>query len=77
MTRSALLLLTLSVPTAARALRTAPDGSAWMAIAVPAEPGKSGKRYFVVNQDETVYASETKLELDDSCAIPKGAKPLD
>lgn len=55
-------------------IRAAPDGSSWMAIAVPAEPGKTGKRYFVTNAEGKVFASPTKLELDDSCAIPKGAK---
>lgn len=48
----------------------------WMAIAVPVTPGKTGKRYFVVNHDHQVYASDTKLELNDACSIPKGLKQL-
>ena len=57
-------------------LRVSPDGSRWMAIAVPSVPGKTGKRYLVINQTGKVHASKTRLELDDRCDIPKGAKPV-
>jgi hypothetical protein len=57
---------------------TAHPTSAWAATASPAAPGKSGDRWFVVNQDGTVYYGiQGPLEVDPAtCAIPEGLQPV-
>ncbi|MBL4846784.1 MAG: hypothetical protein JKY65_14775 [Planctomycetes bacterium] len=51
-------------------LRRAASGLAWMAVAVPDDPGKTGRYFYVTNQDGVTFRSEKPIELDDSCKIP-------
>ena len=57
-------------------LRVSPDGQKWMAVAAPKEPGKTGKRYFAINQEGKVYASDEEIPLNDACSLPEGLKPV-
>lgn len=52
-------------------LRSSPDGSKWMAVAVPRELNKTGRYYFVINGDEKVFRSKKEIQLNDECTIPK------
>jgi hypothetical protein len=53
-------------------LRRSADGQAWMAVAVPDEPRKTGRYYFVTNETGATFRSKKAIELDDSCKIPEG-----
>lgn len=53
-------------------LRVSADGQKWLAVAAPKEPGKTGKRYFVTNQDGAVYSSDKEIPLNDECTLPEG-----
>lgn len=57
-------------------LRVSPDGQKWMAVAAPKEPGKTGKRYFAINQEGKVHASDEEIPLNDACTLPEGLKPV-
>ena len=57
-------------------LRVSPDGQKWMAVAAPKEPGKTGKRYFAINLEGGVYASDKEIPLGDECALPEGLTKL-
>ena len=54
---------------------TAHPASAWVATAVPLEPGKSGRRSFAINQEgDLYYSDEGPSEVDPaSCAMPASA----
>jgi hypothetical protein len=53
-------------------LRRSADGQAWMAVAVPEEPGKSGRYYYATGADGKTYRSKKAIQLEDSCKIPEG-----
>lgn len=57
-------------------IRASADGQHWMAVAAPDEPGKTGRYYYVTNDQGVTYRSETQIELDESCKIPTGVEKL-
>lgn len=57
-------------------LRVSPDGQKWMAVAAPKDPGKTGKRYFAINLEGQVYASDQEIPLNDACTLPAGLEKL-
>lgn len=57
-------------------VRRSPDKQSWMAVAVPEQPGKTGRYYFAINQAGVVHRSKTPIELQDTCTLPKHAEPL-
>jgi hypothetical protein len=49
----------------------------WMATANPIEPGKTGDRYFVVNQEGVIhYTTAAPFGYRADCTIPEGARPV-
>ena len=57
-------------------IRSSADGQAWMAVAVPDDPGKTGRFYFVTNTDGVVFRSKKPIELDETCKIPAGLEKV-
>lgn len=52
---------------------------AWMIVASPLEPGKSGQKYFVINQEPGTFGSTDPIPLveDGDCPIPAGLQKVD
>lgn len=57
-------------------VRAAASGTDWMAVAVPDEPDKTGRYYYVTNKAGVTYRSKKPIELDDSCQIPAGLEKV-
>jgi len=57
-------------------IRASADEQNWMAVAVPDEPGKTGRFYYVINKEGSVYRSKKPVELEDSCQIPAGLEKV-
>ena len=57
-------------------IRASADEQSWMAVAVPDEPGKTGRYYLVTNSKGVVYRSQKPIELEDSCQIPAGLERI-
>ena len=57
-------------------IRVSPDGKAWMAVAAPKDPGKSGRYYFAIDKEATLYRSAKAIPLSDSCQVPPGTSEL-
>ena len=57
-------------------VRVSPQKDKYMAVAVPEDPGKSGRYYYVINQEGKMFRSTKEIPLNDACAIPDGLQPV-
>ena len=58
-------------------LRVSSDGGAWIALAEPVKPDKSGRYCFLIASDAfLLYRTKTPPKLPQDCTIPKGLEPL-
>lgn len=58
-------------------LRVSSDGGAWIALAEPVQPGKSGRSCFLIASEAfLLYRTKTPPKLSPDCRIPQSAEPL-
>lgn len=57
-------------------VRATAEGGAWAAIAIPEEPGKTGRYFFVIDKEGQLYRSKKEIQLDDSCKLPEGLEQV-
>ncbi|HBP20392.1 MAG TPA: hypothetical protein DEA08_21695 [Planctomycetes bacterium] len=57
-------------------VRANADGSTWAALAVPEEPGKSGRYFYVIDKEGQLHRSQKEIQLDDSCKLPEGLEKV-